>query len=265
MRLVTFDPFRALDIPGAVYVKPEQMFLQRDRLAAADWALFPESWQVNALHYGLKLRIFPSVVSYHLGMNKVEMTRAFWSMCPDHVPHTRILPNNDNGREQVLDEFAFPFVIKEPRNSMGRGVHLIQNASQFRRLAASLEVLYAQEYLPLEADLRVVLVGDEVVTAYWRCGGDGFRHNIAQGGQADFQDIPSSALELVTRVASQLGVDHAGFDVAMVEEHPYLLEFNVLFGNEVLNARGIKLGKRILNYLHKPLPNPPPAWLPKAS
>ncbi|MGR9109066.1 MAG: hypothetical protein ACU843_19305, partial [Gammaproteobacteria bacterium] len=61
MRLVTFDPLRALDIPGALYIKPEKMYRARERLLCADWVIFPRSWQIHALHYGLKLRIFPSV------------------------------------------------------------------------------------------------------------------------------------------------------------------------------------------------------------
>ncbi|MGH8556797.1 MAG: hypothetical protein ACRESZ_04910 [Methylococcales bacterium] len=64
MRLVTFDPLRALDIHGADYIKPELMFRERKRLIEADWVIFPRTWQINALHYGLKARIFPSIASY---------------------------------------------------------------------------------------------------------------------------------------------------------------------------------------------------------
>ncbi|MCI0655373.1 MAG: hypothetical protein L0Y38_10965 [Methylococcaceae bacterium] len=254
MRLVTFDPLRALDVPGAVYIKPAWMFHERERLLDADWVLFPETWQVNALHYGFKVRMFPSVAGYHLGFNKIEMTRAFWSVCPANVPRTLILPNNPNGREQVLDEMSFPLVIKEPRNSMGRGVFLVESLSEFRKTIATMDILYVQEHLPIQEDLRVVYVGERIAAAYWRRGGDGFHHNIAKGARPDFKEIPESALGLVEKVACELGIDYAGFDVAMVDHHPFLLEFNLLFGNDVLNARRIRLGPSIVEYLGKRLP-----------
>lgn len=249
MRLVSFNPFRSLDIEGISYLKPELMFRHRDIIAAADWILFPEYWQVNALYYGLRKSLFPSVATYHLGHDKIEMTRAFWSLFPQHVPETRILGSGERAIEEVLDAFTFPFVLKEPRNSMGQGVYLVDNRTAFREHAARLPVLYVQEYLPIHRDLRVVYVGDRVVTAYWRCGTHDFRNNLAQGGEASFDAVPPEPLELVERVARALDIDHAGFDLAEVDGHWYLFEFNLLFGNQALTANGIRTGALILDYL----------------
>jgi len=250
MRLVSFNPYRSLEIPGITYIKPEEVFRHRDILLEADWVLFPEYWQVNALVYGLKRRIFPSLASYHLGHDKVEMTRALWSVCPGHLPHTVIRAATGANVEQVLEEFSFPFVAKEPRNSMGRGVHLIEDRRRFLDYAARSEVLYVQEYLPLERDLRVVVVGRRVVAAYWRIGAEGaFHNNVARGGGVSFDGVPPEALVLAERVAADLGIDHAGFDLALVDGQLYFLEFNVLFGNQALNGRGISLGRHILDYL----------------
>jgi ribosomal protein S6--L-glutamate ligase len=110
-------------------------------------------------------------------------------------------------------------------------------------------VLYAQEYLPADADLRVIWVGDRILSAYWRRGGDGFRHNMACGGEADFDGIPAEALDLVTDIASTLGIDHAGFDLIFSAGQPWLLEFNTLFGNAALNQRGIQPAAAILEFL----------------
>jgi ribosomal protein S6--L-glutamate ligase len=107
-------------------------------------------------------------------------------------------------------------------------------------------VLYLQEYLPIRRDLRVVWVGRQVIAAYWRVGAEAaFHNNVARGGSVDFDNVPAEALALVARVATELGVDHAGFDVAEVDGHYYLLEFNTLFGNEALNRRGISLARHI--------------------
>ena len=107
-----------------------------------------------------------------------------------------------------------------------------------------------QEYLPIHRDLRVVWVGNKVVTAYWREQGDGFHFNVARGGVMNFDVVPPAALELVNEVATALGIDHAGFDVAVVAGHCYLLEFNVLFGLDGLNRQGIRVGDYVTRYLN---------------
>jgi ribosomal protein S6--L-glutamate ligase len=231
MRLLSFDPMRSIGLPQVTSLKPESMFERRQDLLEADWVLFPRLWQVNALVYGLRRRIFPSISSYHLGEDKVEMTRAFQSVCPMNVPLTLIRPATESATEEALDTIGLPMVVKHPKEAEGRGVWKIGTARELRAHVAAHETLYAQELLPIDRDLRVVWVGDRVVGAYWRVAALGaFHNNVARGAAISFDDIPPAAVELVERVAFELGVDHAGFDVAMVDGHPYLMEFNTLFG-----------------------------------
>lgn len=239
--LVTFNPLRSLGI-DATPLRPESFPGDPATLAAvvaADAVLFPETWQVNALHHALHKRIFPSVAAHQLGASKVEMTRAFQALVPAHMPDTLILPATEAGARTAAERFGFPFVVKQPRESMGRGVHKVESARELNQLLPSLDVLYAQELLPIDRDLRICWVGDAVLAAYWRIGGDGFHTNISRGAAESFDGIPPAALGLVAKVARGLGVDHAGFDVAMVGDHPYLFELNTLFGNEVINRAGI--------------------------
>ena len=249
MRLISFNPFRTLGIDGVHYLKPEQMFREAAALRLADWLLYPEYWQVNSLAYGLKSRLFPSLASYHLGHDKIEQTRAFLTVVPKHVPHTLILPSTPSAIEQILEEMSLPLVAKQVRSSMGEGVFMIESPRQLREYAERNEILYVQEYLPLQRDLRVVWVGNEVIGAYWRELGDGFHFNVARGGQINYEDIPDCALALVREVALALEIDHAGFDIALIDGYPWLLEFNLLFGLDGLNRLGINVGERVLSYL----------------
>ena len=252
MRLISFDTLRTLDISQVINVKPEDWLRRKDEIISADVVLFPDYWQVNALVYAWQRRIFPSISSYHLGHDKIEMTRAFEAACPEHVPFTRILPSTPAALEQVLDEFTFPFVAKVVRSSMGQGVTLIESRAALHRHAEANDVLYIQERLQIHRDVRVVVIGGKAVTAYWReAQHGGFHNNVAQGGRVSFEHVPEGAVRLAERVAVQLGVDHAGFDIAEVDGHFYLFAFNVRFGTEALNARGIRLGPIILEYLHK--------------
>lgn len=249
MRLVTFDPFRTLGLPGVRYIKPDHMHRHLDELREADWLLFPEYWQINSLHYVLKRPIFPSPGSYHLGHDKVEMTRALQAACPGHLPHTEILANTAENVTAVPTRWTYPFVAKIPRASMGLGVFLIEDDLQWREYAARTPVLYVQELLPLKRDLRVVLVGSEVVASYWR-EGTGFHNNISRGAEVRTDlSVPDEAVTFVRSLAGFLGIDHAGFDLGWVDGRPMVLEFNRLFGNQGIPGLQQKVTEAMRDYL----------------
>ncbi len=250
INLVSFDPLRTMNLPGVSVIKPEHFFKKIDRLRAADWILFPEYWQVNALVFGLKRRIFPSLASYLLGHDKVEMTRGFLSVAPAHVPETLILSVSPDNADAVWDQMTTPFVAKIPKSSMGSGVFLIHTREDWNRYLEQTPVIYAQEYLPIDRDLRIVTVGYRIMGGFWRLQSDrGFYNNLSQGGQIDFSPIPDAAIELVTRLARELGIDHGGFDIAMVGGYPYVLEFNRLFGSNSLKLNRLQIGRAIMEML----------------
>lgn len=255
MQLVSFDALRTMDIPGVVYIKPEAVDRHRDAIKAADCLLFPQYWQVNGFHYGMKKAIFPSISTYHIGHDKIEMTRLVQLLWPDAMPETYILPNSDRSRDWVLDQMSFPFVAKDVASSMGDGVWLIEDRDDWRTYWPPRTVLYVQEYLPIERDMRLVIIGRRVVAGYWRCKAQplALHTNVAKGGQVLAEDIPPSAVALVEEMARMLDIDHAGFDIADVGGRYYFFEFNRLFGTAGLVRQGISTGGCILDYLRQRL------------
>ncbi|AOV18397.1 alpha-L-glutamate ligase [Acidihalobacter aeolianus] len=269
MRLVTFDAFRTLRLPDARYVKPEHFLRERETVEAADWLLFPEYWQLGTLVFGLRKRIFPSLASYLLGHDKIEMTRAFLGVAPQHVPDTRIAANTREEAECLWEALPRPFVAKIPRSSMGQGVFLVSTRQDWEDYLDLTPTLYVQEHLPIDRDLRVVVVAGQVVTAFWRLQSpDGFHNNLACGGSVGSAPVPEAALALALNLSHTLGIDHAGFDIAMVGGHPYVFEFNRLFGHRGLAGQHERLAGIMLDYLlaqsdnhepHDPI-RPTPVW-----
>lgn len=247
---VSFDLFRTAWLPRTQQLKPMQMYQHGKLLAEADWVLFPEYWQLNTLVHAWHARIFPSEATYRIGHDKIEMTRAFEAVAPRNTPQTWILPNTPANAEQLWEELPLPFVAKLPRSSQGNGVWLISKHAEWRDYLARSEVLYVQEYLPIDRDLRIVVVGDQILAAYWRLqGSDGFHNNLSRGGEVLHGPVPEVALDLVRQVAGSLDINHAGFDVAMVGQHPYLLEFNRLFGNQGVDGGDRRIQQAIRDYL----------------
>ncbi|MGD8176370.1 ATP-grasp domain-containing protein [Marinimicrobium sp. ARAG 43.8] len=254
MNLVSFDPFRTLGFPNTRVIKPEHWMRHQAELTAADWVLFPEYWQINTLVYGLGCRIFPSQSSYLIGHNKVEMSRVFEAVAPRHVPTTHILANTPENAELLWERMSPPFVAKRPKSSMGEGVWLIEDREQWCQYLTRTETLYVQEWLPIDRDIRVVVVGRRVLAAYWRLQSSySFHNNIARGGQVDEAPVPEAALALALRVAHRLQVDHAGFDIAMLGTHPVLIEFNRLFGHQGIAGGAAHLREAVLGYLSEAL------------
>lgn len=250
LNLISFDPLRTMNLPGVSFAKPENFFRQIERIKAADWVLFPDYWQVNALVFGLKRRIFPSLASYLIGHDKVEMTRGFLSVAPAHVPETLIYSVSPENADAVWDQMTTPFVAKFPRSSMGSGVFLIHTRKDWRRYLELTPVIYAQEYLPIERDLRIVTVGYRIMGGFWRLQSNrSFHNNLSQGGQIDLSPIPEAAVELVKRLATELGINYGGFDIAMVGGFPYVLEFNRLFGSNSLNLNRELISRAIMETL----------------
>ena len=250
MQLISFDPYRTLNFAETEYIKPELMNNHLDKLIAADGILFPQYWQINQLTFGLKKRIFPSAASYYIGHDKVEMTRCFQIVAPEAVPWTVIEANTATAAEQVWDMMPLPFVAKIPKSSMGNGVFLIESRADWNRYLQQSPVIYAQEYLPIDRDLRIVWVGDRIIGGYWRIQAEqGFYNNVAKGGQVETGILPPAACELVEKLARSLGIDHGGFDIAMVGHQPYVFEFNRLFGNQGLAGMQDKIDGAIREYL----------------
>lgn len=247
---ISFNPYRTIGMKNVRYIKPENMFQHIEEIKQAEYLLFPEYWQVNTLYYGLKKKIFPSISTYHIGHTKVEMTRVLEATFPEYVPFTLIRANTISNQQEILDTFPFPFIAKDIRNSMGRGVYLINNPSDFIQYIEKHDVLYVQEYLPIQKDMRIVYVGDEVIESYWRVNEQhDFLTNISQGGTILYDDIPPEAIQLVKQIAHALDINHAGFDIAEVDGHFYIFEFNVFFGNTGL--RNPYYHQHVMNYLLK--------------
>ncbi len=246
---------RTLGIAGVRHLKPEHLFANVDLLREADWVLFPEEWQLGALVDALKCRVFPSVQSYRYGQDKIQFTRALTALCPAHLPETMIARAEPEAAERAAEQFGYPFVVKLPRSSMGQGVFRVDNRREMAALLPRLDTLYAQQLLEIERDLRVVWIGDRVVTAYWREGGDGFLHNVAQGGELNFDAVPDEPLELVRLVATGLNIDHGGFDLAYADGQWFFLEVNTRFGNAGLKAAGIDPAREILAWILRNTPS----------
>ena len=199
---------------------------------------YPSSFHAELFHATGK-ETFPSPHNYWFAQDKIKQTAIFKLLGIPH-PRTRVYYGKHQ-KTSILNRFQFPFVAKIPRGSaMGRGVFLIQNQTDFHRYLSLDTPAYIQEYLPLDRDIRVVIIGKDVAHAYWRIAAKGeFRSNIAAGASISLEPVPKEALELARHTANACCWDDVGIDICSHNGRFYVLEGNMKYGKEGFRAAGI--------------------------
>lgn len=182
---------------------------------------------------------FPSAHTYRFVQDKIRQS-ALFSLLDIPSPRTRTFYGK-NKKEEILAYFDFPFVGKIPRGSaLGRGVYLIRAIRELEQYLQLTQTAYIQEYLPIDRDLRIVVIADRVACAYWRINRQGeFRSNVGQGGEIRFDPVPVQARELALHTARKCGWDDVGLDICINEGKYYVIEANMKYGRRGFEMAGI--------------------------
>ena len=204
---------------------------EKGLILEAERIYFPTIHYAPVFH-SLGRDIFPSISSYMLLGNKILQTQAF-SAASIPMPRTRLFTGRDR-LKKILKEFSLPLVAKVPvASSRGKGVFLIKSRKGLEEYLVRVKTAYIQEYIPIERDVRVVVLGGRAVLSYWKVAAVGkFQTNVFQGGEIEFEKVPDEAVELALLAANRCNIDHAGFDICMSERGPLVLEANIHFGRE---------------------------------
>jgi ribosomal protein S6--L-glutamate ligase len=182
---------------------------------------------------------FPSYHTYKCVQDKIKQTALFELLGIPH-PRTRVF-YGDRQKAAILGHFDFPFVAKIARGSArGDGVFLIRNRDELARYCERDSVAYVQDYLPIDRDMRVVVIGRRIAHAYWRLAPEGdFRSNVSVGARICLDPVPETALALAAYTARACGWDDVGIDICRFAGEFYVLEANMKYGREGFRQAGI--------------------------
>ncbi|MER2077536.1 ATP-grasp domain-containing protein [Psychrobacillus psychrotolerans] len=157
--------------------------------------------------------------------------------------------------EQVLKVIPLPMIIKEAHGSFGMKVYLIETREQF---FAKIEELAGIEYVFQQfiansrgRDIRVNVVGGQVVACMFRESQTDFRANITNGGSASPIILTSRQMEVAIQAAEALGAEFAGVDLLFGDnEEPIVCEVNgVAHIRNIFNVTGINVGDAMIEYI----------------
>ena len=164
------------------------------------------------------VRFIPSLDTQFSNKSKENVTRFAWKYGLP-IPKTYIYYNHDNAYK-FLKKTEYPKIIKKsygPSNYGGYFVHKVDSAKEAKELFAEKKYhpMYFQDFVPMEADIRVMLIGHKPVCAFWRRAPEGeWLTNTSQGGSMDYMDVPKNVLDLAVKVSKAAKAEYWACDVA---------------------------------------------------
>jgi len=130
------------------------------------------------------------------------------------VPKT-LVAFTEEGVSRALKKLGYPVVIKPVVGSWGRLIALIKDRESAQAIIESreqmrnalLQIYYLQEYVERPPrDLRVLVIGDEVVAASYRYSPeDDWRTNVARGGTSEPCPMTDDLEEIALKTAEAVG------------------------------------------------------------
>jgi RimK family alpha-L-glutamate ligase len=169
------------------------------------------------------------------------------------IPRTKFYSNVN---EVQSGELAFPVIIKTIGTGQGKNVSMAHNFDEVLGIVESLgdrlTKLIFQEFIDYEKDIRLFVLGDEVVGAMRRIPKDGeFRANFSLGGDVEIFDAPEEMKTLAIKAARACNLEMSGVDVLIDKNGGYwILEANRTPGLAgISQALGIDVAERLVEFI----------------
>ena len=206
------------------------------------------------------MKIFSSVESQALVRARDKLrSLQLLSRAKIGMPKTAFTSNSKDIDNMINQVGGAPVVIKLLEGTQGIGVILAETnkvakstVEGFLSLDANILV---QEFIKeaKAADIRVFIVGGEVVGAMKRQGAEGeFRSNLHRGGKATVIKLTKEEKTTALKAAKTLGLDIAGVDMLQSDRGPLVMEVNSSPGLEgIEGATKVDIAGKIIEFVER--------------
>ena len=136
------------------------------------------------------------------------------------IPTTHIFYEKQEA-DNFLRKTDYPKIIKKsygPSNYGGYFVHKVDSYDEAKNLLDKKKYypVYLQDFVPMAADIRVMLIGHKPVCAFWRRPPEGeWLTNTSQGGSMDYMDVPQEVLDMSVKVSKAANAEYWACDIAV--------------------------------------------------
>lgn len=159
----------------------------------------------------------------------------------------------------VRENLGYPFILKVLEGTQGIGVYLVRTEEEAsglfsKHITKNIRVLLQEFIAEFEGkDLRLIVVGNEVVASMMRIAQDGdFRSNIHRGGSGEDVAISQQEREMAIKAAKLLGLEMAGVDLLRSARGPLIIEVNSSPGIEgIESVTGKPVAEKLIEHVEK--------------
>lgn len=204
-----------------------------------DFVIFTDKDIYLAKHLELLgVRVFNSARSIEISDDKIA-TYHILAEKKLRIPKTIIAPklfgmtpNLDiSFTKYVVDKLGFPMIIKEAYGSFGEQVYLIKSKKEMNDKVHQLigKPFVFQEFIASSfgKDLRLHVVGNQVVASMIRKSKNDFRANVSAGGTMESYNPTLEEEKLAINATKAIGADFAGVDLLFGPDNkPIICEVN---------------------------------------
>ncbi|WP_163195065.1 ATP-grasp domain-containing protein [Clostridium thermarum] len=151
---------------------------------------------------------------------------------------------------------SYPIIIKSVDGHGGSEVYKLDNLEQLNKKVSELK---REEFILQELcsnpgkDIRVFVLGSEIIAAVKRYSDESFKANFSLGGQSEKYNLNSVEEEVVRRIISILDFDFVGIDFILDNENRFLFnEIEDVVGTRTLYKHyDIDIVKMYLEHIQK--------------
>lgn len=239
-----------MDLDSTIEIRPDfVVFLDKDILLAK----YIKNTGIPVFNDPDVIETCDNKAKQYLELAKADIPMPKTIIAPKVYPSFTIV--HSGYYQKVLEQIQLPMIIKEGHGSFGMKVYLIENEDDFY---AKVEELQGVDYVFQQfistsrgRDIRVNIVGDEIVAAMYRFSETDFRANITNGGVAENIDLNDAQKELSLRAAKAVGAEFAGVDLLFGEnEQPLVCEVNAAAHiRNIYNVTGINVADAMITYI----------------
>lgn len=191
---------------------------------------------ILSLHLELAgIKVFnSSKISYicnHKSLTHLEMNRL-------NIP---MVDMNFMKKEHLSETapMSFPFVIKEATGRSGKQVYMIQNEQdweQYYQEPDETDLVIQSTQVQTGKDVRVFIVGKEIVGAVLRENKNDFRANFKLGGTATWYPLHSGQIKMINKIIHHFDFDMVGIDFLIGLNGEFLFnEIEDVVGSRILS------------------------------
>lgn len=117
--------------------------------------------------------------------------------------------------QSAVDSFPYPFIVKAVDGHGGSEVFSVKDEEECREVISRLglhRIITQKKCSEVGVDMRVYMLGGEILAAAKRTSHSDFRSNFSLGGSAEIVDVPDEIKGILKTVYGSLKCDFVGVD-----------------------------------------------------